>query len=294
MNAKKAAHPFPNFLPEFLSRGRAGGARLLISAFLLLAVLAPGAAAHAQNWAVAAKSRARLIDAGVINGARYAGIEIQLAGEAVTYWRDPGDAGTPPVFDFSASSNVAAAKALFPQPQRIDEDGADAFGYRHSVVFPVRVTLRDKDKPATLTVKLDYAVCDTICRPVQARLRAELPPGPQTSAPGALPVVQALDQVPRRLDAAQARAIASVASAAAAGGDKQWRLRILQGEARDVFVEAPEGFYFESKPAGEKGAFLLTLVEHPPKKTAPDRPIRVTVSGPQPVEFDLSLPPHGH
>ena len=40
----------------------------------------------------------------------------------------PGEAGVPPRFDVSASENLAAADLLFPQPQRLDEGGAQAFG----------------------------------------------------------------------------------------------------------------------------------------------------------------------
>ncbi len=120
----------------------------LAGALVALAALStPPARAE---WVSSAKSQARLIDGGVIDGVRYAGVQIRLGGAAVTYWRDPGEAGAPPTFDFAGSENLAEAKVLFPQPARIDEDGVLAFGYQHEVLFPVRIASREKGQPVVL------------------------------------------------------------------------------------------------------------------------------------------------
>src|SRR5271166_5468478 len=134
------------------------------------------------QWVSSARSQARLIDGGMIDGVRYAGVQIRLDGPAVTYWRDPGEAGAPPSFDFARSENLAEAKVLYPQPARIDEGGVQAFGYQHEVLFPVRVASREKGQPVVLDLMLDYAVCEAICLPVHARLRLDLPPEPQAGA----------------------------------------------------------------------------------------------------------------
>ena len=87
-----------------------------------LALALCGAPAFAANsfstdWALASKSQARLI----AGGGDLAGFEIALAPGAITYWRDPGDAGLPPTLDFSASDNVASVEPEFPAPKRIME-----------------------------------------------------------------------------------------------------------------------------------------------------------------------------
>src|SRR5208337_4658735 len=128
-----------------------------------LAVLVALAAPVRADWVASAKSQARLIDGGLIDGVRYAGVQIRLSDAAVTYWRDPGEAGAPPTFDFARSENLAEAKVLYPQPARIDEGGVQAFGYRHEVVFPIKVTPREKGQRAVLDLSLDYAVCEAIC-----------------------------------------------------------------------------------------------------------------------------------
>lgn len=268
--------------------------RIWLFATLLTAMTSLGAIA-APDRPRSAKSSARLIDGGVFEGARYAALEIRLPGEAVTYWRTPGDAGSPPQFEFGLSENVAAAETLYPSPERFDEDGAKVFGYRHEVVFPIRITPREKDKPAILALGLDYAVCDKLCLPVHADLRVELPAqdkGAGTPLAEAQ-LAEALDKIPRRLDAEGIPGFATVANAAPADGKPQWRLRLASGAARDVFIEAPPGFQIDAarvEGAGAAGEFLLTLAEHPELKPAPTGPVRVTVAGPSPAEFDLTLP----
>jgi DsbC/DsbD-like thiol-disulfide interchange protein len=261
--------------------------RALAALFSLAAIF--GGAAHAE-WVSSTKSQARLIDGGVIDGVRYAGVQIRLSGAAVTYWRDPGEAGAPPAFDFSRSENLAEATPLYPQPARIDEGGVQAFGYQREVLFPIRVEARQKDQAIVLDLSLDYAVCETICLPVHARLRLDLPPAPQAEAASGLLLAEALKTIPRPLDATQAKAFAQIAPAATQMGKPQWLLHIVQDKAEAVFVEAPPGFYVESRPAGEGNAFLLTLLEHPAGKPMPDAPLRVTVAGPAPAEFELVLP----
>jgi DsbC/DsbD-like thiol-disulfide interchange protein len=272
--------------------------RRALAALFAFAALADGPARAAggptnAEWVSSAKSQARLIDAGLIDGLRYAGVEIRLSGPAVTYWRDPGEAGAPPVFDFAGSENLLEARTLYPQPARIDEGGVEAFGYQREVLFPIRVTAREKDRPVVLDLALDYAVCETICLPVHARLRLDLPPAPQVEASSRLLLAEALKTIPRPLDAAQAKAFAHIAPAAGDKDKPHWRLRLSQEDkAATIFVEAPQGFYVESRPAGESNAFVLTLLDHPAGEPLPEAPVRVTVTGPTPVEFELALP-HG-
>src|SRR5260370_16321788 len=111
-----------------------GGALAAALSLVLPAIPAFAADAFSTDWAPAAKSRARLI----AGGGDLAGFEIALAPGAITYWRDPGDAGLPPTLDFSASDNVASVEPEFPAPRRIKEaDGGEAFGYDAAALFPL-------------------------------------------------------------------------------------------------------------------------------------------------------------
>ncbi|WP_421861936.1 protein-disulfide reductase DsbD domain-containing protein [Parvibaculum sp.] len=65
-----------------------------------------------------------------------AGIDLELADGWKTYWEKPGDSGIPPVFDWSASENVAGVELRWPAPERFDAPGDITFGYKHGLTWP--------------------------------------------------------------------------------------------------------------------------------------------------------------
>ncbi len=237
--------------------------RLLPLLTLLFAGPALAAGPFASDWSLSAKSRARLI-ADVKGPA----LEIALAPGAVTYWRDPGEAGTPPAFDFSKSENVAKAEVEFPAPQRLAEpDGSEAFGYRDHVTLPIRVTPADPGKPVRLAVHVDYGVCEKICLPARADVALTL------GQAGVSPFSEALA-------AARAQTPAKVAPEAlgaklSPAGDKAWRLCLAEAPA-DLFVEAPEGYWIEPKREADGRCFSLAL-RQAPDGAKPPIAVRVTV-----------------
>jgi DsbC/DsbD-like thiol-disulfide interchange protein len=250
----------------------AGGRTIRASIIALCALIAPACAADefSTEWAMSAKSQARLVaaDEGL------AGFEIRLAPGAITYWRDPGDAGAPPTFDFSGSENVAGVEPVFPAPERIAEsDGSEAFGYERGVILPLRIKRRDPGKPATLAIHANYAVCEKICLPAQARLRLTLPGAP---TPYAGPVEAALAAAPRRVPPD------AFGKLSPDGGDG-WRLCApRQGEKpRDLFVESPDRWRISAAPAPSdptRDCFKLTLLEKPKDPPFPVA-LRLTMTG---------------
>ena len=101
-----------------------------------------------------------------------AGIEIRLEPGWQTYWRDPGDSGAPPRFDFSASENVKSVSVLWPAPQRFpDSAGGNSIGYVNHVILPLHVVPTDDTKQTALRLKLDYDICSNICIPIEANLK---------------------------------------------------------------------------------------------------------------------------
>ena len=142
------------------------------SVALLAAGAAPARAGDASPWVTDLHSSLRLI-AGGKDGAEAlrAGIEIKVAPGWHTYWRYPGDSGVPPRFTFPGSDNVAAVKVLYPAPHAITDETGTTIGYNDNVVFPLRVVPRQKGKPVTLRLHVDYAVCEKMCVPVEAQGR---------------------------------------------------------------------------------------------------------------------------
>jgi DsbC/DsbD-like thiol-disulfide interchange protein len=241
--------------------------------FSLVFASAPAFAADSfsTDWAPSAKSQARLI-AG--DGA-LAGFEIVLSPSAITYWRDPGDAGLPPTLDFSASDNVASVEPQFPAPKRIKEaDGGEAFGYDGSVVFPLRVKILDPAKPATLKLNADFAVCEKVCLPAKAHLELKLPSAP--GSPHRRAIDAALASVPRVVAPKDFGALEAL-------GADSWRLCSARedGPPRDLFVEAPEGWWLKTTPAqADRGldCFILTIGDKPKDGALPIA-LRLTLTG---------------
>jgi DsbC/DsbD-like thiol-disulfide interchange protein len=154
-------------------------ASALLLASALLALTEPAAAQGvATPWVDGYNSKTRLIAATfetpkpMVN----AGIEISMAPGWKTYWRNPGDAGgVPPNLDWSASSNVAAVKMLFPAPSRLKDASGDSIGYKSTVVFPLEVTPKDASKPVDLKLAVEFGVCREICVPAEAKLNLSVP-----------------------------------------------------------------------------------------------------------------------
>jgi DsbC/DsbD-like thiol-disulfide interchange protein len=259
----------------------------LAAALSLVLAGAPAFAADAfsTGWALAAKSQARLISG--VDG--LAGFEIALAPGAITYWRDPGDAGLPPTLDFSTSDNVASVEPEFPAPKRIKEaDGGEAFGYDGSVVFPLRVKPRDPTKPATLKLNANFAVCEKVCVPAKAHLELKLTAA--TGSPHASAIDAALAAVPRRVKPEDFGALEAL-------GADSWRLCSAHedGLPRDLFVEAPEGWWLKTAPTTNEGrdCFTLTIGDRP-KDAALPVTLRLTLTGgAAAVETTMEAAPKG-
>ena len=176
--------------------------RLLAACSLLM----PGFAAGqdmASAWTSGANSQARLLAAGGLQNVGpspfyRAGIEIELKGDAHTYWRQPGDAGIPPSITLTGSRNVKAAQLRFPVPERIDESGLQVLGYRGSVLLPLDIEPQDPAAPVRLALTFNYAACAKICIPAEARGEVELAPK-ALPGPHAARLAKAVAKIPQRI-----------------------------------------------------------------------------------------------
>ena len=97
------------------------------------------------------------------DGSRIAGLRLTLAEGWKTYWRSPGEAGIPPSFDWSKSTNVASVEVLWPRPDVFTSFGLQTIGYSGQIVLPVVVTPKDPAKPIDLALTADMGVCNEIC-----------------------------------------------------------------------------------------------------------------------------------
>ena len=110
------------------------------------------------------------------DGARMAGLRIALAPGWKTYWRNPGEAGIPPRFDWTGSQNVAEVAVIWPRPHAFDSYGYQTIGYKGDVTLPLRVTPKDPARPVALRLALEYGVCADVCVPERAELALNVAP----------------------------------------------------------------------------------------------------------------------
>jgi len=223
------------------------------------------------------------------------GIAIQLQPGWKTYWRTPGDSGVPPRFDFSKSDNVEAVTVLWPAPMQFaDGAGGTSLGYKQKVVLPLRIVAKSADKPVTLRADINYAVCEKICIPVDAK--AQL----------------AFASVASTEDSALSAALDTVPKPATIGDPNPLTIRDVKREGKAsvlVDVSAPEGKHvslfvegptpdwalpvpklIEGGPSGVK-RFGFELDGLPPGASADGAALKLTlVGGDKAYEFNVNLP----
>jgi DsbC/DsbD-like thiol-disulfide interchange protein len=275
--------------------------RLTIAA-LALAWLCGLTAARAQDasaWDKETHAEARLIAGATIKtaDATYlrAGIEIRLDPGWKTYWRDPGDSGVPPTFDFSGSDNVKSVTVEWPAPERFpDGAGGNSIGYVGRVVLPLRVTQQDAAKHSAVHVKLSYAVCGNLCVPAEATLALEL------SGDGAEETALQKDElrVPRRIAPGPGKGLAVIAAHREPGGEHDKvtvEVAAPKDAALDLFVEGPTPDWSLPlpEPSGTDGdirRFTFDLDGLPPGADGKGATLTFTaVSGDDAIEVPVHL-----
>ena len=267
--------------------------RAASAAFFLILSLAPIAAQSLQPSASIQgfHSRARLISGGMQGNHWLAGIEITLDPGFKTYWRNPGDSGLPPRFDWSGSENVAGAEVRFPAPYRHEDAAGVAYVYGKKVLLPVLVKAKDPGKPVKLVLSVEYGVCKDICIPA----RADLSLGLTDDGPGRSTIEAALAKVP----VAQALGAQGDLSVLAVEPVKQDKpaysvtIRAPSGAKPALFAEGPENWYLSTSLPDDANRFTVT-VEEKPKDASGPVPLRLTlVAGGKSVETEVSLDASG-
>ena len=223
--------------------------------------------ASASPWIESNNSKTRLVSGVVeLDGkpTLVAGVQLRMSPEWKTYWRNPGDSGVPPSFDWSGSTNLKHAEVLYPAPHRFADGGGTAIGYEDEVVFPVKLTPEREGEPITLKLAFDFGLCKDLCIPNavtldlalggvegkgDARLiETFLARVPKPAGPGILPEVTAVDA---KLGSETPELIVDAAFASGARGSD------LFIDAGDVFVPVPKAL---GAPADGKQRFAVTFV----------------------------------
>jgi|SRR5262245_7811300 len=251
------------------SNGRRAGILVILVLVWFAPAGAAGPSASVTPWVEAQAARVRLLagaDAARPGKALLAGVEITMAEGWKTYWRNPGEAGVPPSFDWSGSSNTASIKVAYPAPMRLVDPAAEMIGYKTTVLFPIEVIPKVPTEAVELRLALEFAVCREICIPAQASLALTVPPVPTAGAP-APAIAAALERVPRaqaKRRAGDPKLLGVTPKLAGPSPSLEIEAKFPGGGAgADVFIEAPDGIFvpMAKKLAGGSDGQFRFLVD---------------------------------
>ena len=135
-----------------------------------------------------------------------------------TYWRNPGDSGSPTTLDWTLPTGVTADDILWPLPERQRLQSLMNYGYSGTVYLPVPVHIPASAKPGEtlrLTSQTLFMVCsDQMCVPDEFTLSLDL-----KIASGAAP-----------LNAQHGAAIQALVASAPRAADIIARAQIIEGQ----------------------------------------------------------------
>jgi DsbC/DsbD-like thiol-disulfide interchange protein len=256
---------------------------------------AEASAQDTSPWLNDGHSAVRLLAGSRSGAVLLGGIAFQLQDGWKTYWRTPGDSGVPPRFDFTKSDNIEAVTILWPAPAAFpDGAGGNSLGYKKHVVLPLRIVVKNPDKPVTLRATINYAVCEKLCIPVEAN--AEL----------------SFTSVASTEDSALSAALDTVPKPANVGDPTPLTIRDVKRDGKlgvvvdvvtpdtsevNLFVEGPTPDWslpvpklLEHGPAGVK-RFAFDLDGLPPGANPDGAALKLTLVGNEhSYEFNINLP----
>jgi DsbC/DsbD-like thiol-disulfide interchange protein len=264
----------------------------IVSRWAALALLLWPAAALSEArpvWVQGLHSRVRLLSGGPADEHRLAGLEIELDRGFKTYWRQPGEAGLPPRFDWSGSANLGEIRVLWPAPKRLEDAAGVSYVYGPRVVLPLKVRVADPGRPAHLRLVLEYGVCKEICIPARAELSLDLAAA-ETPADRRLIEEAGLARVPRPLPLGGEGPLSVVSVAREPGTDKPtYRVSVRGPGGATLFGEGPEEWFVDTSPPRGDGAFTVTI-DGKPKDARGPAVLRLTlVAGADAVETEVHL-----
>ena len=104
-------------------------------------------------------------------------VEVKMDKEWHAYWKNPGDAGMPPVISWTLPEGYTAKDPEWPTPKRFDLSSMTGLGYEDTVVFLTEITPPDGKSSDQAEIKADvhWLVCsDMACLPGDSEARLTL------------------------------------------------------------------------------------------------------------------------
>jgi thiol:disulfide interchange protein len=166
---------------SFLLAVRIGWRHLGAVLALALALLIPAFAAEESNLQRSPHATVSLISehAAVGPGQKVRiGLRQRLAPHWHTYWKNPGDAGSPPNIAFDLPPGASVGEIAWPGPDRFLIGPVASYGYENEIVFPMTLTIPQDARPGSrllIKANADWVVCEKECIPEEGQFSLSLP-----------------------------------------------------------------------------------------------------------------------
>lgn len=239
------------------------------------------------------------------DGDRYlVGVEINAGRGTKTYWRNPGDAGISPQFDWEGSVNIGDIEVLWPAPMKLKETFPDSvlttYGYETRVILPIWITPQKKNIPIQLNLFFEFGLCKEQCIPSDATFRETLSPDRPKNDLSYAALSDILKTVPIKKRLGIAENSLSILKIEEASNPKAPQIKEIHVFAHvppasgqpELFVDLPKEWSFSDpvlEATKEEGQILFRFT------ATPNRPIQtstlklVLVAGTHATETEIPL-----
>ena len=112
----------------------------------------------------------------------WAGVDLKMAPEWHTYWKNSGDAGMPTTIAWQLPAGVTAGDILWPLPEKLPPVEVTTYGYNDETMLlvPLKIGLNVPPGQITLTANLAWLECKDVCIPQKTSVEATLNIGSET------------------------------------------------------------------------------------------------------------------
>ncbi|HCR85514.1 MAG TPA: hypothetical protein DIV86_02435 [Alphaproteobacteria bacterium] len=133
-----------------------------------------------------------------------AGLQFKFKPHWHTYWKHPGETGTPIVLTDTGSHNIKNFEVMWPAPKRIITFDIESWIYENEVIIPVKITREDNTKEVQASFEVKWAVCNEMCLFEKSSFSLKIAPDYMNSSNFAA-IENFLKSVPVKLEASKTK-----------------------------------------------------------------------------------------
>jgi len=185
----------------------------------------------------------------------YLALSFKFAPDWHIYWKNSGDSGTPPSFEWESNQKALEfSDILWPAPKRIPLDPLMSYGYEKEVLLPVKLNLKEAvNSELIVKLKANWLVCRIECVPENQNFEIKIPYSNISLASKESESIQ-------KYISRQAEVIPQI-SASLQKDTEHYNLKVLS-EIPALFENLKEAYFYSDEGLRVKHASSQDLVEN--------------------------------